>query len=1322
MLDAFFRDQPQHWVQPHIDSYNEFLEKGLPAILQRANPISLSSRSQQSECQIYLGGLDGTFVEFQPPQLEGHRVVPNEARWRKMTYALSVFVDVDVEWTEWLAEGDKEPEYAKWLQPREQTTLSESQEEIVIRRHIEDDEHLGDLVRQRVHAELAKVTADKRRQTLDLLANDASLNAVDLKTTSKKVYKTTLKRVFLCHLPLMVQSKACLLSTLTSEMRFGLGECRHDLGGYFIIDGQDRGAGLLEQQQKRLYEIVIDASSGSVGVSFSHDAGKKPVPVFAVFRALNVDSDLAIIQYIVHDFARHDDLVDALAPSVYEGQGYEKKTDSEIAKDFLSKRGCPASLLLTMNPFQLGWDVFQSLSVSVRGIRGAQLNPPRRWTGLGGRVESLFQEEWIHQVDKIKTHFETVLQEHPADYETNLYAVVMDHYVEALKKVSVLEQLEDHLVPLETSSHVARLHQLRALGKGAPASYGYVDPFDQSLALSASVSTATDPTRVLAWFSAHLPTFGPLESFTPTLVADMTKIVLNGQWVGVVEEPEPSLRKFRVWRHNGLMPSTISMTFLPDENRLDVWCDAGRLLRPLCHSSSAAAAAAAATKDATWTQLLTGFHEKKKGFSQDRKQIYMSLSELYDTTETNPNRLARFDKEKSVVELLDEYESASAYISESPGGTHTEIHPSLFLGWSSHHVAFLEHQSSEDIRRTLSKMQEQHRLMGLSFSNASRVVVETNRSIVSGQAPTVKSPVTFDAKLTYGHNVVVAVGGNGSIWINEASLKRGLFAILQEDLGTGGTQDVSGHVICTTTQDGFPLIWHQSSKLETGSGVFTFRTGGGLTVSALVSPEADMPFLGLQGHRPDLVVSTDKVSLLYELFTGKFATVMGSSGNGMPLDSRAAASLGPQGRLLTAMGYHSSGNEIMYDGMTGRQMEVEVFLGIAFAMPLQTESLVRRRGRRDALTRQPVDDAPVLQEVDVLAMLGHGLGACTQDAMMTRGDATTLAVCNQTGCPAIQTRVGFFSPAVDGPLQVLDDNRVDYGKTTQKEFSVVQVPYAFKLLTQELMAMGVQMRLATDDQIDHLREQKWEEKKSLPKKPNLGDRINHRRRLVGGGGGFENVMHLLELKEGGAKASKSDDVPRKEDHHLSEGEEDIWGIRVLKQVEEQEEQEQANMREFRVGDKVCMRAVTDGYPARPWSIVRMGDAFLTVRALDPQQLAIKDQIRVVAKTDIMREAEIIAQKQLQQQQQQQQLLYGPPQQQQQQQQQPMVLNIAPKFVNGPDNSHVVPTVGQPMTMMDLGTAVAQPQPQQLVQQPPAPEKTTDDVDFSKGLIIVKKQS
>ena len=85
-----------------------------------------------------------------------------------------------------------------------------------------------------------------------------------------------------------------------------------------------------------------------------------------------------------------------------------------------------------------------------------------------------------------------------------------------------------------------------------------------------------------------------------------------------------------------------------------------------------------------------------------------------------------------------------------------------------------------------------------------------------------------------------------------------------------------------------------------------------------------------------------------------------------------------------------------------------------------------------------------------------------------------MAICNHSGTIAIydSKNKNFFSPLVDGPIKYSPDNKMDMNgvKMTKfgKEFSIVEVPYCFKLLLQELSSMNIQMRLITNENIHEM--------------------------------------------------------------------------------------------------------------------------------------------------------------------------------------------------------------------------------------------------------------
>jgi hypothetical protein len=107
----------------------------------------------------------------------------------------------------------------------------------------------------------------------------------------------------------------------------------------------------------------------------------------------------------------------------------------------------------------------------------------------------------------------------------------------------------------------------------------------------------------------------------------------------------------------------------------------------------------------------------------------------------------------------------------------------------------------------------------------------------------------------------------------------------------------------------------------------------------------------------------------------------------------------------------------------------------------------------------------------------HGAAHFITESMLDRGDDYYMAVCNKTGLIAIynENKNIFVSPYADGPLKFteaydtnLEGLKLKHVTKHGRDFSIVRIPYCFKLLMQELQTMNIQMRIITDDNIDQL--------------------------------------------------------------------------------------------------------------------------------------------------------------------------------------------------------------------------------------------------------------
>ena len=256
----------------------------------------------------------------------------------------------------------------------------------------------------------------------------------------------------------------------------------------------------------------------------------------------------------------------------------------------------------------------------------------------------------------------------------------------------------------------------------------------------------------------------------------------------------------------------------------------------------------------------------------------------------------------------------------------------------------------------------------------------------------------------------------------------------------------------------------------------------------LIIPEANMPFTA-DGLRPDIIVNPHAIPTrmtigqLVECITGKAAAIYGGFSDCTAFNNRGSK-IGVFGEALANQGYHSSGNEILYDGMSGKQIEATIFIGPTYYMRLKhmvkDKVNYRALGPRTALTRQPVggranDGGLRIGEMERDGVLAHGMTDFMRESMMERGDKYYMAVCNQSGLVAVYnpSKNLFMSPAVDGPVQYVgsvDGKDVHISHVTRfgRSFSVICIPYSLKLLIQELQTININMRIITEDNIEQM--------------------------------------------------------------------------------------------------------------------------------------------------------------------------------------------------------------------------------------------------------------
>jgi len=162
---------------------------------------------------------------------------------------------------------------------------------------------------------------------------------------------------------------------------------------------------------------------------------------------------------------------------------------------------------------------------------------------------------------------------------------------------------------------------------------------------------------------------------------------------------------------------------------------------------------------------------------------------------------------------------------------------------------------------------------------------------------------------------------------------------------------------------------------------------------------------------------------------------------------------------LKSLGHNNFGDEMMINGMTGEPMKCLIFTGVCYYQRLKHMVVdkihARSRGGRNILTRQPKEGRKSggglrVGYMERDALLSQGVSAFTKDRLMDQSDSYQAWVCDHCGLlGTVVKKEG--SKTLDKFCRVCDS----------KDLSLVKLPYATKLLAQELGGMNIVPRILT---------------------------------------------------------------------------------------------------------------------------------------------------------------------------------------------------------------------------------------------------------------------
>ncbi|MDO8459793.1 MAG: DNA-directed RNA polymerase subunit B'' [Nanoarchaeota archaeon] len=257
-------------------------------------------------------------------------------------------------------------------------------------------------------------------------------------------------------------------------------------------------------------------------------------------------------------------------------------------------------------------------------------------------------------------------------------------------------------------------------------------------------------------------------------------------------------------------------------------------------------------------------------------------------------------------------------------------------------------------------------------------------------------------------------------------------------------------VFITTDEEGNRVVQVRTrdTRLPEAGDKFSSPHGQKGVVGAIADGD-DVPFTA-RGIKPDLmfnphgIPSRMTVGYLIELLASKTAALSGKIVDGTSFTGQNVEELESQ---LEEMGFSYDGKEPMYDGVTGKKLELKIYIGNMYYLKLRrmVKNLIHARasGKVALLTRQPIEGRARggglrLGEMEQQALAGHGAALLLKERYDS--DKTVVYICKECG------NMGYED--------------VIRGKSTcplcgSNETEPIELSYAFKLLVDELLGLGI---------------------------------------------------------------------------------------------------------------------------------------------------------------------------------------------------------------------------------------------------------------------------
>lgn len=701
----------------------------------------------------------------------------------------------------------------------------------------------------------------------------------DIQTNDKieKIIGQPEENVPIANIPIMVGSQYCSRTLYKNQDK---SESRFDPGGYFISKGaekviisQDRicenkvEVHLKKESGFELYTAQINSKSYKphglsqiISIKMKRDGIitiKAPilseVHIFMVIRALGIESDRDIVNYIVYDENDHD-MIDALRVSIDEckNEKGEKIQTQQDAIDYLVSKmriikkysetdkniKYQQKRLHLQNLLETGFLPHMENGIFYKGAylcyaihrmlncylgrtqkddRDAYIN--KRIDMPGNLMDELFRQLYKKMLNECNKFFKrrNTNDSDPINIINQIKPNIIEQGLQKSLSTGLwirhkgVAQMLNRLTYIQTISFLRRVDA----PSGDQSTSKLTGPRHLHQTTVRWMCPVSTPEHASVGLTKHLSLLGNitifkysqymlLREFLAEKIVDvrdipssklknMTKLFLNGEWLGGVRKPHELYNEVKTNKLNGTFDPTISVVRNVMENELRIYCDGGRGYAPAIIVKN--------NKCQLTRDLVNSIY-----FNKSERKDKLQYSSYEEFVESNPQVIENLDCEEQIYSMIAEnmqqVENMRVIMEDSIGKvadvhtnnvinrynemtylrySHCEIHPALLLGEIPTCVPFC---NSNHGPRNIFNYAQSKQAMGIYISNY-RDRLDISYILYNPQRPIVYSRTSkymYADDLPAGENAVVAIafytGYNmeDSLIFNKSSLERGKFA------------------------------------------------------------------------------------------------------------------------------------------------------------------------------------------------------------------------------------------------------------------------------------------------------------------------------------------------------------------------------------------------------------------------------------------------------------------------------------------------------------------------------------------------------------------